>query len=194
MTLRSEGASTRPSSTRCSRSAAKARVRPRIAVKTSAAQRSPSAASAEASAGMAKLKTTRVDTTKRSIAGTVSRDRSSSSRSFRASVRASREIRHASASAAGEGAHDGPARAWRARSSARPPGRRARRREAPPFAVEARIRLVEEEQLGLVQERAAEREPLGHPAREGATRSRRASQSPNRSSSIPMRSPRSGTW
>ena len=36
-----------------------------------------------------------------------------------------------------------------------------------PFAVEARIRLVEQEQLGLVQKRAAEREPLLHAAGEG---------------------------
>jgi hypothetical protein len=43
--------------------------------------------------------------------------------------------------------------------------RRARGRAAPRPRVERRERLVEHEQLGLVQQRAAEREPLRHPAR-----------------------------
>ena len=57
--------------------------------------------------------------------------------------------------------------------------------------VEGAVRLVQDEQLRVVEEDPAEREPLSH-----ATGVRRhpvvpASQSPNRSSSIPIRSRRS---
>ena len=82
--LRSLGASTSPSITPCSRSAANARERPRSAVKRSATQSRPVAASSDEWAGSAKWKTTSVETTKSSIAGSVSRARSSSSRSLRA--------------------------------------------------------------------------------------------------------------
>src|SRR5436190_1442777 len=82
--LRSHGASRRPSISRCSRSATNARVRPTRAVNTIATQSSPLAARSELCFGSAKWKTTSVETTKRSIAGSVSRARSSSVRSFRA--------------------------------------------------------------------------------------------------------------
>ena len=69
----------------------------------------------------------------------------------------------------------------------------SRSSSAAPSVVERRERLVEHEQLGIVQERAAEREPLRHAARvRRDTRSARASQRPKRSSSIPIRSRRSG--
>ncbi len=84
--LRSHGVRTSPSSTRCSRSATNARVSASSAVKSTAIQSRPSAARSDESAGSAKRKTTRVETTNRSIAGTVSRERSSSSRFVRASA------------------------------------------------------------------------------------------------------------
>ena len=84
--LRSTGASTSPSSRPCSRSATNARPRPSSAVKRIATQSSPSSASSEEPVGSAKWKTTRIATTNSSIAGSVSRARSSSRRSLRASV------------------------------------------------------------------------------------------------------------
>jgi hypothetical protein len=84
--LRSDGASTSASSTPCSRSATNARVNPSSAVNTIATQSSPSPASRPLPAGSAKWKTTSAATTKSSMAGSVSRARSSSSRSLRASA------------------------------------------------------------------------------------------------------------
>ena len=55
-------------------------------MKTIATQSSPLAASCDECAGSAKWKITNVATTNRSIAGSVSRARSSSRRSFRAST------------------------------------------------------------------------------------------------------------
>ena len=55
--------------------------------------------------------------------------------------------------------------------------------------VERAVRLVENEQLRLVEEDAAKGEPREY----DATRSCRASQSPKRSSSMPIRSRRSTT-
>ncbi len=69
-----------------SRSATNARVSPSSAVKTIPIQSRPSDALSVASVGSAKWKTTSEATTKSSIAGTVSRERSSSSRSLRASA------------------------------------------------------------------------------------------------------------
>src|SRR5205807_4279078 len=71
MALRSEGASTRPSNTRCSRSGTNARPSPSSAVKTIATQSRPFAARSEELAGSEKWKTTKTATTKRSIAGNV---------------------------------------------------------------------------------------------------------------------------
>src|SRR5207247_1218410 len=67
--LRSHGASTRPSSNPCSRSAENARVRPRSAVKTIAIQSSPVSARADEPDGSAKWKTASAETTKSSMAG-----------------------------------------------------------------------------------------------------------------------------
>jgi hypothetical protein len=55
-------------------------------VKTIAIQSRPVSARSDSSAGSAKWKTTSAETTKSSIAGNVSRERSSSSRSLRASA------------------------------------------------------------------------------------------------------------
>ena len=82
--LRSQGASRRPSRSRCSRSATNARVSPSSAVKTSATQSRPFAARSELWDGSAKWNVTNAAITNRSIAGTVSRARSSSRRSLRA--------------------------------------------------------------------------------------------------------------
>ena len=84
--LRSEGASTSPSSTPCSRSATNARESPSSAVKTIATHRSPRPASSPVPDGSAKWKITSAAATKSSIAGSVSRERTSSSRSLRASA------------------------------------------------------------------------------------------------------------
>ncbi len=98
------------------------------------------------------------------------------------------------------------ARAARSRAARRGPGSCVERRTvaAPAssaswpveqlgaLGVERGERLVEHEQLRLVQERAAEGEPLRScRASTSATRSARTSQSPKRSSSIPIRSRRS---
>ena len=59
---------------------------------------------------------------------------------------------------------------WVATTSVRPrPPRasRARRRELGALVVERRVRLVEDDEVRLVEERPAEREPLRHPARVG---------------------------
>jgi hypothetical protein len=66
-----------------------ARPSARSAVNMIATHSSPRAASADDPAGSAKWKTTKIATTKTSIAGSVSRARSSSSRSFRVSARMS---------------------------------------------------------------------------------------------------------
>ena len=59
--------------------------------------------------------------------------------------------------------------------------------------VERRVRLVEHEQRRIVEQDAAEREPLRSSRASTRTRARaRTSQSPKRSSSIPIRSRRSG--
>ena len=84
--LRSTGASTSASSRPCSRSATNARPRPSSAVKMIATQSRPNAASRDEPDGKAKWKTARTERTKSSIAGSVSRARSSSLRSFRAST------------------------------------------------------------------------------------------------------------
>ena len=99
--LRSQGARTRPSRSPCSRSAANARVRPSSAVKTIAIQSSPVSARSDDPLGSAKWKIVSAETTNNSIAGSVSRERSSSSRSLRASAATSPDVRaHAIASRA----------------------------------------------------------------------------------------------
>ena len=127
--LRSHGASTSPSKSRCSRSATNARVRPRMAVNRIAIQSRPRAERRELSAGKAKWKTTRAARTKRSIVGRVSRARNSSSRSFRARTRTSRKYSVMRVRGLGRRAErDAPARASRRASSRGPGGRRARAR------------------------------------------------------------------
>ncbi len=74
----------------CSRSATNARVRPSRAVKTSADQSRPRAATSFVPRGNAKWKIVSAASTKSSIAGSVSFARTSSSRSFRASAPTSR--------------------------------------------------------------------------------------------------------
>ena len=87
--LRSDGASTRPSNTRCSRSGTNARPSPSSAVKTIATQSRPFAARSDELAGSEKWKTTKTATTKSSMAGSVSLARNSSRMSLRASARTS---------------------------------------------------------------------------------------------------------
>ena len=70
----------------CSRSATNARVRPSSAVKMSATQSRPSAATCPVPFGSAKWKIVSAAITNRSIDGSVSFARSSSSRSLRASA------------------------------------------------------------------------------------------------------------
>ena len=84
--LRSHGASTSASNIPCSRSATNARVSPSSAVKISAAQSSPSAASWLVPRGSAKWKIVSAASTNSSIDGSVSFARSSSRRSLRASA------------------------------------------------------------------------------------------------------------
>ena len=72
--------------TASSRSATNARTSASKAVKRSAIHSIPAAASRDESSESAKWKTTRAPTTKSSIAGTVSRERSSTTRSFRVSA------------------------------------------------------------------------------------------------------------
>src|SRR2546421_274074 len=80
--LRSRVARISPSIASSSRSAANARESPSSAVKRIATHRSPFAASSDESAGRTKWKTTSIERTKSSIAGSVSRARSSSVRSL----------------------------------------------------------------------------------------------------------------
>ena len=65
--------------------------------------------------------------------------------------------------------------------------------ELGALGVERVERLVEEEELWLVQERRQSASRCSIPRENEPARSFRASQSPKRSSSIPMRSRRSGT-
>ena len=107
-----------------------------------------------------------VERTNRSIAGSVSRARSSTRRSFRVSADDVGEVRHASASLAVASC---PTRR-RARVSRR---RSCAPRELGELPVEERgallversVRLVEHEQVGVVEQRSAQREPLRHASR-----------------------------
>ena len=116
--------------------------------------------------GSEKWKTTNVATTKSSIAGSVSRARSSSSRSLRASARTSakyfmrereprRRERLDARRIVGRDEHVRSPRSSASCASS----------SSAPAASSARVRLVEHEQLRLVQQHATEREPLGHAAR-----------------------------
>jgi len=98
MALRSDGASTSASRTRCSRSGTKARPRPSSAVKMIATHKRPPAARSDEPAGSEKWKTTKTATTKRSIAGRVSRARSSSRKVLARKCAYVGEVAHASAS------------------------------------------------------------------------------------------------
>ena len=59
--------------------------------------------------------------------------------------------------------------------------------------IQSGVRLVEDEQLGVVEQSPAEREPLRHPREYVDTRSLRASHREKRSRSMPIRSRLSGT-
>src|SRR4051812_8690353 len=184
--LRSTGASTSPSSRPCSRSATNARPRPSSAVKRIATQSSPSSASRDEPVGSAKWNTTRIAITNSSIAGSVSRARSSRRRSLPASVAVSPRYRD---SRAGEAGPASSGRPRKPRLGKREPPAGERRdpvgivrgdEDRPALAhpgkltveqfgarfVQAAERLVEDQQLGLVQERAAEGESLQLAARE----------------------------
>ena len=130
---------------------------------TIATQSSPYAALSPASSGIAKWNTTSVESTKRSIAGSVSRPRSSTRRSLRVSASDVGDVRHASASL----------ELWSAATRSglvRRDDDRLLPREGLELVVEKRravlvergVGLVEHEQVGRVEERATEREPLRH--------------------------------
>ena len=184
MALRSTGVSTSPSRTRCSRSATKARISPSSRREH---ERDPEEAVrgevGRGPAGREKLKTTSVETTKRSIAGNrVARAKLEQEvLARRARRRQTRYVMPARAGCRGKRRDALGRREWRRRASARRRERRAPRRAAPiPALVEAGIRLVEEQEVGVVQERAAEREPLLHAPR---VRRRRARAAPPRARS-----------
>ena len=167
--LRSDGASTSASKTPCSRSGTNARVSPSSAVKTIAVQSRPSETCGLASAGTAKWKIVSAERTKSSIAGTVSFARSSISRSLRASARdVARRYLMRTPAAGSRAARPGRDRAWR-RSKARVRVQLVERRVEQRRAgvVERVERLVQDHQLGLVEEHAAEPQPLAHPTGEG---------------------------
>src|SRR6266550_1208552 len=158
--LRSHGARTSASRRPCSRSATNARPSPSSAVKTIATQSSPSSARRDEPDGSAKWKTAKIASTKRSIAGSVSRARSSSRRSLRASTAVSPKYLR----------------------KCQPPGLQRRdslrvvrgdeKRPLPAHPcqlaveqlravrVEPGERLVENQQLRLVQQRATESQAL----------------------------------
>ena len=179
--LRSDGARTSASKTPCSRSGTNARVSPSSAVKTIAVQSSPSETCGLAFAGTAKWKIVSAERTNRSIAGTVSLARSSISRSLRASAATSEkyliplpvelepvEPPHANASlwVASRSTRAGSCVATtKARVPCELVERRVEQRRAG--VVERVERLVEDHELRLVEQHAAEAEPLAHPAREG---------------------------
>ena len=162
--LRSHGVRMSASNMPCSRSATNARVRPSSAVKTSADQSRPRAATSLVPAGSAKWKIVSAEITNRSIDGSVSFARSSSSRSLRASAADVGDVRHANTSLsvarASNRAASCVATTWSRGSSSTVSS------NSSAVRVERVRRLVEHEQRRLVQQRAAEPEPLLHAARE----------------------------
>ena len=152
--------------TPCSRSAAKARERPRSAVKTIATQSNPLAASSDESAGQDEVE----DDERRE-------DEEEHRRQRVARAQLEQEVLARERSDVGEVVHASASfevarRSMRAGScvATTKAALAARFRELAveqrrTFFVEAAVRLVEDEQVGIVQQRAAESEALQHPAR-----------------------------
>ena len=115
--------------------------------------------------GTTKWKTTSAETTNRSIAGTVSRARSSSSRSLRA--RTATSWRYITQGKPHGGERFEPFRLVGADGDGTGAGllRQLGVEQRGALAVEARERLVQQEQPRLVQECAAKRKPLPHSLR-----------------------------
>src|SRR5215213_8551679 len=146
-TLRSIGARRIASKPPSSRSATKSRLMPRTAAKSSVAQRTPEARLPERLVrSRPKRKTTKVVTLNKAIAGRDCRVRSSERRSL--------------ARIAAKAVRDGVMRPPAARRADQRPG------HLPALGVEVGVRLVEQQQLRLVQDTAADRDPLAHPGRE----------------------------
>ena len=162
--LRSTGARTSPSSTRCSRSGTNAAREPEERGEEDRDPEQPDRLALGAAARQREPERDSVATTKRSIAGSVSRARSSSSKSLRASAATSRAYVTARALRTPAAEPLAVVRRDEERGAAEPL-RQLAVESSRTLVVEAGERLVEQQQRRLVQERPAEREPLQHAAR-----------------------------